>query len=332
MIVSGYAEELMGSLPENDNRRADLQEIVKAGERMAGLTGQLNQLVRPPRFQRESLDLRAWMNALLPALSGLLPGVEIRAGVSAQQVTLETSPAVLNGILMDAAKILRPVLQPGMRVELNGAAATGDRAVIWWKVEGGEIPSAVKERFLEPFAGPKEGADPPLGVAGWLRPWQDLGGTLVLEADPAERFLLILTCPGRSCEPGETPPPPKGPRLLVVEDEESIRTLVVRALGREGYEVESMATAGDALQALERAAGEVRLLITDFNMPGMSGLELAEKARAQQPGLRVLLISGATESAQANEALRGRLPEGFAFLQKPFGPGVLVEHVRRMLV
>jgi CheY-like chemotaxis protein len=215
-------------------------------------------------------------------------------------------------------------------LSLNAALLGGGRAVLWLSLPGVELPAEAQERFFEPFAGPKEGPDPPLGIAGWLRPWEDLGGTIGLEMLPAGVVSLTLTCP--AIEEGEATQPaaPAGPLVLLVEDEESIRQLVERSLGREGYRVVTAGSAEAAL-ALPEAA-KCDLLVTDVSLAGMGGRGLAERMRAGRGALPVLFISGATNDEELDRQLReGRLPAGTVFLQKPFPVGSLLEAVGKLV-
>ncbi|MGH9483209.1 MAG: response regulator [Terriglobales bacterium] len=126
--------------------------------------------------------------------------------------------------------------------------------------------------------------------------------------------------------PAELPTSPE--TILVAEDEEVVRRLLVELLRRAGYEV--LAAANGAL-ALELARGHetpINLLITDVAMPGMHGTELARKLGALQPGLRILLISGYSNPAQVAEI---QSQPGVAYLRKPFVPKALLSQVRSLL-
>jgi DNA-binding NtrC family response regulator len=115
-------------------------------------------------------------------------------------------------------------------------------------------------------------------------------------------------------------------RILLVEDEEPIRSALGRVLSNAGHKV---AAAGDAEQALAILDGDDRpldLLITDVVMPRSSGLDLAEQVAERCPGTKVLLISG-----YLNDAALGDTNARFAFLAKPFTPKDLQEKVREVL-
>jgi CheY-like chemotaxis protein len=111
--------------------------------------------------------------------------------------------------------------------------------------------------------------------------------------------------------------------ILVVEDEATVRTLLSRVLSREGYDVMEAANGDEALAILGSHA-TVDLLLTDTVMPGMSGVELARRARMMRPDISVLHMSGYTEDEVFRRGLSGR---GDAFLQKPFAPAVLLRGV-----
>jgi CheY-like chemotaxis protein len=127
---------------------------------------------------------------------------------------------------------------------------------------------------------------------------------------------------------GETGPPPSAPRtstrVLVVDDEPAVRRFVADALARSGYDV---VVAGNGREALARVYADHEspaLLITDIEMPGMSGVELAARVRADRPGIRVVLMTG-REASAARARERAGLVE--AVLLKPFALAELLDAV-----
>jgi DNA-binding response OmpR family regulator len=116
--------------------------------------------------------------------------------------------------------------------------------------------------------------------------------------------------------------------ILLVEDDVTVRELVNRLLAQHGYAV-LMASGGvEALSLAQQYSGEVRLLLTDVVMPGLSGAALAEQLAEIQPTLKVLFMSGYTNDAILHH---GVLEPGISFLQKPFGPADLLRKVRTVL-
>ena len=115
-------------------------------------------------------------------------------------------------------------------------------------------------------------------------------------------------------------------RVLVVEDEPSVREITSRSLSRAGYHVTVAASPAEVLAA--GGAPEVDLLLTDVVMPGMNGRELAETLLDQRPGLRVLFMSGYTEDTELRLGIENASQ---AFLQKPFSMRDLLARVRQVL-
>ena len=116
--------------------------------------------------------------------------------------------------------------------------------------------------------------------------------------------------------------------ILVVEDEEGVRTLVCAVLRASGYNVIEASNGGEALSICERHQEAVHLMVTDVVMPGMSGRELSGKLGLLRPQMKVLYLSGYTSNAIVHH---GVLEAGVSFLQKPFTPEVLTQKVRGVL-
>jgi CheY-like chemotaxis protein len=119
------------------------------------------------------------------------------------------------------------------------------------------------------------------------------------------------------------------PIILVVEDEPSLRMLVRKVLERANFEVLEAASGALALELWNEDKPQIDLLLTDMVMPdGMSGRQLAERLRADNPLLKVLFTSGYSTDLLGKDL---GLEEGLNFLQKPYPPSKLVETVRKAL-
>ncbi|MDP6460707.1 MAG: response regulator, partial [Gemmatimonadota bacterium] len=116
--------------------------------------------------------------------------------------------------------------------------------------------------------------------------------------------------------------------VLLVEDEEAVRSLVRSVLARSGYRVLAAASAEEGLQICGEHGGPIHLLLTDVVMPGQSGPEMAKALADLRPETRVLYMSGYTEERLGRSGAGG---QGTAFLRKPFTPAELTLTVRRVL-
>jgi DNA-binding NtrC family response regulator len=116
--------------------------------------------------------------------------------------------------------------------------------------------------------------------------------------------------------------------VLLVEDEEMVRRFAARALARHGLRVIEAESPEQALAILEREPGELALLITDVVMPGMSGVELAERVKRQRPSLPVLYMSGYPANMLVPD---GRTDGEARLLAKPFTTAQLLADVQDLL-
>ena len=115
-------------------------------------------------------------------------------------------------------------------------------------------------------------------------------------------------------------------RILLAEDDASLRGFLTRALERAGHQVIDCENGDDAIDALEH--GPYDLLLTDIVMPGADGIEVARVAAARQPGLRIMFITGFAAVALSAGA---RAPQGSKVLQKPVHLREIVSEVERMI-
>ena len=118
-----------------------------------------------------------------------------------------------------------------------------------------------------------------------------------------------------------------GPCVCVVDDDETYRTMLVRALSRAGYSVLAASSGKEALHMIANATTLPELIVSDLNMPEIHGIELVKRLRVDQPELKVLLISGSPHSEHA--AAVAEL--GTRLLQKPFSAEVLLREVELVL-
>ncbi|MEJ5369178.1 MAG: response regulator [Bryobacteraceae bacterium] len=311
MIIGGYGEEILESLPEGDVRRAGMAEILKAAERLGRITKDLNALTVAQEYDAAPVKLSQWMRGHMAEWAEW--GVDVE--LPAPELCAQTSEELLGRVVLEAARYLRHALGDGARLRLRARAAGRDRVELRLEWADAVLSEDARERFFEPFAGQKAGTDPPLGLAGVVKSWERMGGTLELE----ERA-LVAGCPrAESAEEREA-------AVLLVDDEPGIRALIRRALEREGVAVMEAGSAQEALELCERRESPPAALVTDLTMPGISGRELAGRLRMRWPEMRVLFITGYAEQQElATEDEKTRL------LHKPFTTARLVEEVRRLL-
>jgi CheY-like chemotaxis protein len=189
---------------------------------------------------------------------------------------------------------------------------------------------------FEPFfttKGPGKGTG--LGLATVYGIVKQSGGDIHVYSEPGQgaTFKIYLpaakTTPHLSFPQQTVPEVPGGSEtILLVEDEEIVRRLVITVLEEKGYSLLEAERGDEALALVQAHPGQIDLLITDVVMPGMSGRVLAEQLAALRPGQKVLYTSGYTDDAVVRHGL---LTAEVEFLSKPFSPTALAAKVRQVL-
>jgi len=347
--IRGHTDLMLGEAPDGP-ARSDLLAIARATERAATLTRQLLAFSRQQIFNPRILDPNAVVVGLEHMVRHVLgPDVTlvIRLGPT---TAVRADPGQLEQVLMNLVTNARDAMPEGgtvtiatSRADLEETASDrepwfrpGAYAVITVADTGHGMDAPTMNRIFEPFFTTRDrGPGAGLGLATAYGIVRQTGGYLIPQSEPGAGTTFRLYLPITKETPA-APDPPRPDRrgqapgtgsVLIVEDEDAVRTLVARVLTKQGYRV---IQAKDGAEALERLAADpdIDLLLTDIVMPRLNGRELARRLRLSNPDLRVLLMSGYTDE----ETVRGReVPAGTAFLAKPFTPDALLARVREVL-
>jgi two-component system, cell cycle sensor histidine kinase and response regulator CckA len=235
------------------------------------------------------------------------------------KLTIETANARL-----DAAYIAQhPGVAPGSYVRV----AVSDT--------GSGMNADTKARIFEPFFSTKGARGTGLGLATVFGIIKQSGGFIEVysEVGVGTTFKIYLPrdttgLPAGKSSPGSVPVRRGSERILLVEDEDGVRSLTALVLRQHGYEVLDAKNGGEAFLLCERSTEPIHLLVTDVVMPNMSGRQLAERLADVRPLMKVLYLSGYTDDAIVQH---GVIDASAPFLHKPFSPDGLARKVREVL-
>jgi signal transduction histidine kinase/ActR/RegA family two-component response regulator len=322
-----------------------LEEVRVAAERSAALTAQLLAFARRQVVEPKVLEPNALIRRLEPLLRrllderskmqfSLLAKGRVRFGESQlEQVVMNlvanARDAVAQGGFIEVTTADVP-LEVGMLGAESGLAA-GDYVRITVRDSGAGIPADALPHLFEPFFTTREGGTG-LGLATCYGIVRQGKGTITVESEVGRgaTFRVYLPRVSASADAPEAPPKPserpRKQRVLVVEDEASVRRVLQRILQHGTFEVFVAAHAEEALQ-LAGEQGPFDLLVSDIVMPGVDGRELARRLKQRWPELRVLLISGYTQEFPLKDHAHDPTLD---FLQKPFQPGELLDAIRKL--
>ncbi len=192
----------------------------------------------------------------------------------------------------------------------------------------------VREQIFEPFFTTKpKSHGTGLGLATVYGIVTQSGGWIWVYSEPGKGTTFKLYFPLTGELPAQEMAVPKSnpsgtETILVVEDQEEVRRLAIRALNKYGYTVFSAVDAEEAIAFCERHRDPLHLVVTDIVMPGLNGRELARRLAETRPDLKFLFMSGYTDNAILQQ---DELDYSANYLQKPFTPESLAESVRQAL-
>jgi PAS domain S-box-containing protein len=346
-VINGRTDFLAEATNLDDSQREDVEEIRLAAERAASLTRQLLAFSRKQVLTPRVVDLNAVIAHTEKMLRRLI-GEDIHIQFVQQDgighITADSGQ--LEQVLLNLCLNSRDAMPDGgvLKIETANMVSSGGirRAANAEEAElvmlcvsdtGEGMDQNTREHLFEPFFTTKsEGKGTGLGLSTVYGILQQSGATINVDTAPGEGTTFRIYFPRTDAELSGVEAGPVAQhgneRLLLVEDDKSVRELAGRIFRTRGYKVAVAADATEALRVFAAAPDQIDLVVTDLIMPGMSGRELVQALHQIRPNLKALYISGYTE----DEIIRRGLHDpGVAFLQKPFTADVLVSRVRALL-
>ena len=350
-VIIGYSRVLKKALGANQELSEHALEIEKAGQRAASLTKQLLAFSRQQVLTPAILNLNtlaADMQSMLPRLLG--EDIEVSLTLDPELDCVKADQSQIEQVIMNLAVNARDAMPEGGKLKIettnveldqtyvrnHPGSKPGSYVLLSVADTGTGMDTTTLTHIFEPFFTTKErGKGTGLGLATVYGIVKQSNGYIGVESAPGKgtSFQIYLQRHAGQPEAEEKKVDLEeklfgSESILLAEDSEPLRELAQSYLEAGGFRVLSAESAEDALKVAARYGGVFDLLLTDVVMPGMNGRVLAEQLLPRQPGMKVLYMSGYTDSFIAGH---GVLEPGTHLLHKPFTEEVLIRKVREVL-
>lgn len=349
--ILGYGLLIKDKLPDTEvGIRQDLGLIIDAAERSSKLVRQLLIFARKQSIEIKSVDFNESIIAFEPMLRRMLrENIVVSFHLSPDVGAILGDPGQLQQILINLAVNAQDAMPQGGRLiietnrvqlddaflRLHGGEIAGPHAVLSVSDTGIGMDRETQQKIYDPFfttKGPGKGTG--LGLATVYAIVKRHSGYIHVYSEPGRgtTFRLYFPLTDLPLEALQVQPVAVsnkgGETVLVVEDQDIVRTMVCEILMRSGYDVLAASSGEEALQLFSDAKHDIKLLLSDVIMTGMNGPELYQRMSGKHPGMKGLFMSGYSSEILNHEGvLRGICQ----IIQKPFAPRDLLRQLREIL-
>jgi two-component system, cell cycle sensor histidine kinase and response regulator CckA len=348
-VINGYSTLLMSMVPRTSPAYGCAEQILAAGEKAAGLTGQLLTFSRKQVVRPTDLDLNAVVNNFEKLMRRLIgEHIAVVHQLEPKLLTIRADPSQVDQVLINLLVNARDAMPAGGTItittanfhntallgKMSGDIPCGAYVMLSLADTGCGIDDETKRHLFEPFFTTKEkGQGTGLGLATVYGIVKQFGGHIVVDTVLGKGTTFKIYWPHSEetvlAEKLQTVNPLSGNEtILVAEDDDCVRSVIKKTLEAIGYKV---LEAGDGVAALavgENYDGTIHLLLTDVVMPKLDGCELAKRLTKARRNVKVCYITGYVgDSVLGSEILDSGVP----FLPKPFSPQALACRVRAAL-
>ena len=356
--IIGFSDLLLANHRPTDPAFQDIMNIKQNANRAAGLVRQLLAFSRQQTLRPQVLQLGDVLSELSILLDRLLgENVELSLDTAGDLWPVKADLHQFEQVIVNLAVNARDAMPDGGKLSIRTAnlAEAESREVGGSHMPAGEyvmievcdtgtgMTEEVKQKIFEPFFSTKEiGRGTGLGLSTVYGIIKQTGGYVYVDSELGEGTAMRVILPRYEegsaevdQEPAKLERKPEKPKdltgsgtLLLVEDEDAVRSFAARALGTRGYEVLQASTGAEALEVFEEHEGKVDLVVSDVVMPEMDGPTLMKELRKKVPDMKFVFMSG-----YAEDAFKRNLDENetFTFLQKPFDLKTLAATVKSAL-
>ncbi|MBN1350230.1 PAS domain S-box protein [candidate division KSB1 bacterium] len=350
--ITGYTELLLGEASLSDPVRSDLGEIKQAADRAADLTRQLLAFSRRQPLQPKIIDLNltaANMSKMLNRLIGEM--IEMEISLQPNLPRIKADSVQIEQVIMNLAINAHDAMPEGGKLLISTRltsideqycrmypyASQGDFVCLFVEDSGTGIDKSIMKHIFEPFFGTKApGIGTGLGLSvvygivkqhgGWINVYSEQGQGAIFKAyfpafsitqeDETQVTISLQKLKGH------------GEKILLIEDEMTVRDFVARALEEHGYEVQKAGDLKTAEKLYNMQKQNYSLIFTDVVLPDGSGIQLVNRLLKHRNNLKILFCSGYTEKKSKWTLIR---EQGFRYIQKPYTLTGLLQLIKEIL-
>jgi len=335
-VILGFSDGL-GEVDSPSEIREAAEAIHHAAQRATKLTQQLLAFSRRQVLRVEVVDLNKIVKATLEIIRRLIGSdIKVNTSTAPQPTLVRADPVQIEQVLLNLATNARDAMPLGGHLTIETAQVTRDGAN-WAELavsdDGVGIDPETAAHIFDPFYTTKAtGKGTGLGLASVYGIAHQSGGDVTVESEPGNGATFRVRLPLTDASPKEEEEQVGAVNqrsklsILLAEDHENVRQILVRMLKASGHKVIAAESGEQALEKAQEVLSELDLLITDVVMPGMSGGELARHMKVLCPAIKIIYVSGYAD----DEIVRRGVAEGASLLKKPFTSSGIRDAIDRL--
>jgi PAS domain S-box-containing protein len=350
-VITGYSEFLLLKLGDKNSLSIYADEIRKAGEQAASLTGQLLAFSRKQVLRQQVVFINDLVNSMSVMLRRIIgEDIEFSAILSPDLLPVKADISQVEQVIMNIVVNAHDAIPEGGKliiktenVIINEAQSQhipdshpGNYVCLSISDTGIGMSEEVRQHIFEPFFSTKESKGTGLGLSVVYGIVKQHEGWINVHSEPGQGSVFTIYIPSISAKPEIVAQKQISPeeyddnatRILLVEDEPQIREFVLNLLREVGYVVFEASRAKEAMDLFMREGGNFSLIFSDVVLPDLDGIQLIEQMRVLNPNIRVLLSSGYTGQKSQWDKIQN---EEYPFIQKPYSITDLLRTIKNVI-
>jgi PAS domain S-box-containing protein len=337
--IIGYTEMSMDRVPRDSSEHNWLEQVLKGANRAADLVRQILAFSRKTKYERKAIQIQPVIKEVLKLLKSSLPGsIEIRQKIDSRVSRVMADPTQIYQIIMNLCTNAYHAMRKdgGVLEVILSESDDEDRVILSVRDTGYGIDPLNMEKIFDPYFTTKEPGDGTgLGLSVAKGIVEDYGGRITVESELGKGTVFHIYFPRiQQLKDDKTdslynlPAAGGNERILFVDDDSSVAFMANEMLTTLGYYVTVYTQSEEAFEAFQNRPSDFDIVISDSNMPKLSGIRLAEKIMKCRPDIPVVLCTGFSDANIEEKAKSIGIRE---IIMKPVTRSLLAETIRKVM-